>query len=182
MENKFIRWQKKTYSARQRFWFLALQAIFFLLILPAGLFYISSRIDAWLKLPPLSSRPANFYIGLFSFFIGLFWSLWAIRAEFKAGQGTPAPIAPTKRLVAKPPYTYCRNPMALGFGLWLFGLALIANSWGFFSLTALIFGCLLGYIKLVEEKELAARFGEEYLRYKKKTPFLLPDFRKRKVF
>jgi len=30
------------------------------------------------------------------------------------------------------------------------------------------------YIKLVEEKELEARFGEEYREYKRKTPFLIP--------
>jgi protein-S-isoprenylcysteine O-methyltransferase Ste14 len=33
------------------------------------------------------------------------------------------------------------------------------------------------YIKL-EEKELEARFGEEYKEYKRKTPFLIPKIRK----
>jgi protein-S-isoprenylcysteine O-methyltransferase Ste14 len=30
------------------------------------------------------------------------------------------------------------------------------------------------YIKLVEEKELAARFGEEYRAYREGAPFILP--------
>ena len=39
---------------------------------------------------------------------------------------------------------------------------------------ALFFLLLLAYLKLVEEKELALRFGQEYLDYKKGTPFLIP--------
>ena len=30
------------------------------------------------------------------------------------------------------------------------------------------------YIKLVEERELEARFGEAYIAYKKSTPFIAP--------
>jgi len=33
---------------------------------------------------------------------------------------------------------------------------------------------LLSYVKFIEEKELAARFGAEYLAYKRETPFILP--------
>jgi len=38
---------------------------------------------------------------------------------------------------------------------------------------------IIAYVKLVEEKELEARFGEKYIRYKKKTPFLIPKRRKK---
>lgn len=37
---------------------------------------------------------------------------------------------------------------------------------------------LLAYIKRIEEKEMAARFGEEYVQYKQQTPFLIPRFGK----
>jgi hypothetical protein len=33
---------------------------------------------------------------------------------------------------------------------------------------------LLAYIKLFEERELEARFGPEYVEYKRTTPFLIP--------
>ena len=33
---------------------------------------------------------------------------------------------------------------------------------------------LLVYLKLIEEKELEMRFGQDYLEYKKNTPFILP--------
>jgi len=35
------------------------------------------------------------------------------------------------------------------------------------------------YDKIVEERELEKRFGEEYTRYKQETPFILPDIFKR---
>jgi protein-S-isoprenylcysteine O-methyltransferase Ste14 len=38
---------------------------------------------------------------------------------------------------------------------------------------------ILIYIKWIEEKELEERFGSEYLEYKKRTPFLIPFFRKK---
>lgn len=43
------------------------------------------------------------------------------------------------------------------------------------ALLVLLFGVfLVVYIKRVEEPELARRFGEEYLAYKQRTPFLIP--------
>jgi protein-S-isoprenylcysteine O-methyltransferase Ste14 len=38
---------------------------------------------------------------------------------------------------------------------------------------------VLIYIKLIEEKELEERFGSEYVEYKKRTPFLIPSFRRK---
>ena len=37
---------------------------------------------------------------------------------------------------------------------------------------------LLAYIKGIEEKELALRFGQEYLEYKKNTHFLIPNIKR----
>jgi protein-S-isoprenylcysteine O-methyltransferase Ste14 len=60
-----------------------------------------------------------------------------------------------------------------GFGIWVGSISAI--------LIVLIFAILLvAYIKVFEEKELEARFGNEYLEYKLNTPFLVPDFRRRK--
>jgi protein-S-isoprenylcysteine O-methyltransferase Ste14 len=39
---------------------------------------------------------------------------------------------------------------------------------------------LVVYIKSFEEKELEARFGDEYRAYKRNTPFLIPRLRSRK--
>ena len=64
--------------------------------------------------------------------------------------------------------------MALGTLVYYFGVAAIASS--FRSLLAvLVFAVfLLAYIKLIEEREMSVRFGEEYSRYRRSTPFIVP--------
>ena len=44
------------------------------------------------------------------------------------------------------------------------------------GITMFVVGLILGsaYHKLVEEKELMAKFGREYEEYRSKTPFLIP--------
>lgn len=74
-------------------------------------------------------------------------------------------------------YTILRHPVygaALRIAL---GLALLNGSW--FALTlALILGIFLwGWVRLVEEKELIARFGPAYEEYRRKTPAFWPRLR-----
>ncbi len=70
--------------------------------------------------------------------------------------------------------------MALGTLAFYFGIAVFTASFKP-VLAVLIFAiCLLAYNKFIEEKELSARFGEEYARYKESTPFLVPRIRARR--
>ena len=80
----------------------------------------------------------------------------------------------TKVLVTTGPYKYMRNPMILGYTLLISAVGLIAGSVS----TAIIIPLLnliseSIWIKIVEEPKLEKRFGEEYLNYKKRVPFLL---------
>jgi protein-S-isoprenylcysteine O-methyltransferase Ste14 len=59
------------------------------------------------------------------------------------------------------------------------GVAVLFRSIGAAILVLLFAGCLLVYIKRVEEKEMELRFGREYLAYRQQTPFLIPRFRRR---
>lgn len=83
----------------------------------------------------------------------------------------------TQKLVVKRPYTYCRNPMALGTTAFYFGVAIWTGSLSALGLSLIYPVVILIYIKLIEEKELEKRFGLEYLEYKRRTPFLIPHFR-----
>jgi protein-S-isoprenylcysteine O-methyltransferase Ste14 len=83
------------------------------------------------------------------------------------GRGTPAPIAPPKKLVVVGFYRYVRNPMYLGFCLGWVGLWVV---FGRASLTAIIGACLaaLGvvlFVRLYEEPHLRKTFGAEYEQY-----------------
>ncbi len=59
-------------------------------------------------------------------------------------------------------------------GTVLLHLGLWRRSPGGIALAALFGPALALYIKVVEERELAARFGEEYLAYRLATPALVP--------
>ena len=81
----------------------------------------------------------------------------------------------SKNLAVQKIYQSVRNPMALGHYILYLGIGLS------FSSTYLTLGTLLGimpihilYLKVFEEKELEARYGESYIEYKKTTPFLIP--------
>jgi protein-S-isoprenylcysteine O-methyltransferase Ste14 len=86
---------------------------------------------------------------------------------------------PTQKLLIKGPYTYCRNPMTLGTTIFNLGVAIWLGSISAMGLGLVYPVGILIYIKLIEEKELEERFGSEYLKYKMRTPFLIPRFRKK---
>lgn len=71
------------------------------------------------------------------------------------------------------------NPMTLGTAMLYLGIGIWIGSLSFIGLTMLFIGLLLAYVKLIEEKELEERFGQEYVEYKRKTPFLIPKRRKK---
>jgi protein-S-isoprenylcysteine O-methyltransferase Ste14 len=133
-----------------------------------------------MTLPAIAKIPLNFYLGVLPFVIGLYISLWSVITQLIIGKGTPVPIMPTQKLVIVPPYNYSRNPMGFGYGIMLFGLGITLNSISYLLLGIILFALLLCYYKFVEEKELVIRFGDEYLEYKKRTPFLIPSFRRKK--
>ena len=101
-------------------------------------------------------------------------SLWRFA---NVGKGTLAPWDPPRRLVIYGPYRYVRNPMISGVVLMLFSEALMLYS-GPHVQWALIFLVInLIYIPLLEERQLKARFGEEYVEYCRHVPRLLPRLR-----
>lgn len=112
---------------------------------------------------------------------GVALAAWAALVMWFAAQGTPAPLAPTQRLVTHGPFRFCRNPLQLAVMVYVLGLgtALFSLVTG---LVASVFVLVLAgaYHHFVEERELRARFGEEYERYRKVTPFVLPRIRKRR--
>jgi protein-S-isoprenylcysteine O-methyltransferase Ste14 len=93
------------------------------------------------------------------------------------GIGTPAPVAPTERLVVGGAYQYVRNPMYLAVATVIAGQALL-----FGQVVLLIYAVLFGvavtsFVHGYEEPGLAARFGEEYEAYMRAVPRWQPRLR-----
>jgi protein-S-isoprenylcysteine O-methyltransferase Ste14 len=173
MKDRIIRWSERKYSEKQRILVLIPLATLFLALFPLCFWALSNFIDALLHLPRLPLY-YSYYICPFLILTGLFFSVWSCFAIFKIGRGTPAPFMPTQRLIVEGPYAYTRNPMVFGIMLFYLGIGILSASPSFIGLVTLFIVSILAYVKLVEEKELEERFGQEYVEYKKRTPFLFP--------
>jgi protein-S-isoprenylcysteine O-methyltransferase Ste14 len=90
------------------------------------------------------------------------------------GRGTAAPFDPPRVFVPSGPYRYVRNPMYLGAGLLLAGLALIEGSPSVLLLSFVMFAAAHLFVVLVEEPGLEARFGETYRSYRRTVRRWIP--------
>jgi protein-S-isoprenylcysteine O-methyltransferase Ste14 len=172
-QNMFVKWAKNKYTEKQRLVAMIPLGLLFVVIIPYFLVWTSS-IDKRLGIPSLIFEPLNLVIGIVLAVAGLIFGFWSNQSIFQEGKGTPAPIMPTRKLVLTGPYRYCRNPMAFGAILYYLGIVILTGSISSFGLWLILTMVLLISLKCIEEKELQARFGQEYLEYKKKVPFIIP--------
>ncbi|MGB7539731.1 MAG: isoprenylcysteine carboxylmethyltransferase family protein [Anaerolineales bacterium] len=173
-------WAKREFTLNQRLMAFIPEGIFFLLFLPVTLFWLSEKIDRGLSIPRFGEGVWNIIAGVLLMAGGCFLAMWAIGTQVTSGRGTPVPMMPTQKIVARGPFAYSRNPMTLGTIFAYSGIGFILGSLSALALVLLAGGALLLYCKLIEEKELAARFGADYLEYKRATPFLIPRWTPRK--
>lgn len=168
------------YSQGARSAVLILLAPVFLLALPAAFIGLGTWVDRLMQWPAIPSPPSNLICGLPLLLGGALLGLWSNYLLFTTGRGTPLPVMPAQQLIVEPPFTYSRNPMALGaIGMYV-GVAILFQSPGAMLLVLLCAGGLLAYIRVAEEPTLVARFGPAYLEYRHGTPFLIPRPRGRR--
>ena len=101
----------------------------------------------------------------------LLYGVWHFAAQ---GRGTPAPVAPTQRLVVTGPYLYVRNPMYLGVGAVILGQALLFPSAAIFIYLAAFAVAVFLFVKAYEEPTLQRTFGDEYTEYRAIVPPWFP--------
>jgi protein-S-isoprenylcysteine O-methyltransferase Ste14 len=175
---KFLVGVSKTrYSMTRRVLCFLAGCIVFLVILPGGYVFVARFFNRWVSIP--CTRGVELTLAGISGTVGLLITLWSAWTQWTVGRGGPTPLAPTQKLTTTGPYAYCRNPLHLGTILYVFAFGtFLAN------LTVGLICCLFeiiavtGYVKGIEEKELALRFGRDYLEYKQNTPFLIPRIRR----
>ena len=93
------------------------------------------------------------------------------------GLGTPAPIAPTKKLVVVGLHRYVRNPMYIGVALMVLGQAMLFWSWHLLGYAVLFLIIVHLFVVFYEEPTLERQFGQEYGDYRKRVPRWIPRFR-----
>jgi protein-S-isoprenylcysteine O-methyltransferase Ste14 len=90
------------------------------------------------------------------------------------GIGTPAPAAPTERLVVGGLYRYVRNPMYLAVAAVILGQAALLGRWVLLGY-ALVFGLTVwSFVHWYEEPTLRRQFGPAYDEYLATVPAWWP--------
>jgi protein-S-isoprenylcysteine O-methyltransferase Ste14 len=92
----------------------------------------------------------------------------------REGSGTPAPVAPTERLVVGGLYRFVRNPMYVGVLAAIAGQALIFGRLGLWIYAAAVWLATAVFVRWYEEPTLRARFGADYEAYRRAVPAWLP--------
>ncbi len=90
------------------------------------------------------------------------------------GLGTPAPVAPTERLVVGGLYRYVRNPMYLAVLAAIVGQALLLGRLELLGYAALVAAAFAAFVHWYEEPTLRRQFGKEYDAYREAVPAWLP--------
>lgn len=139
--------------------------------------WIARRTGARLEVPGSPIEWAASLLGLASLALGGVLFVGCVRRFGTEGNGTLAPWDPPANLVVGGAYAYVRNPMITGVILLLIAEGLLLESTPHLQWAGLFFVINAVYIPLLEEPMLRARFGEEYEKYSKAVPRLLPRVR-----
>jgi protein-S-isoprenylcysteine O-methyltransferase Ste14 len=85
----------------------------------------------------------------------------------REGLGTPAPVAPTDRLVVGGIFRFVRNPMYLAVVTILLGQSLLFASTILLIYTLLVWAAMAAFVRGYEEPILGARYGRQYEDYRR---------------
>lgn len=86
------------------------------------------------------------------------------------GAGTPAPVAPTERLVVGGLYRHVRNPMYVAVLAAITGQALLLGRPILLGYAAAAGAVMAAFARWYEEPALRRRFGDQYERYREAVP------------
>jgi protein-S-isoprenylcysteine O-methyltransferase Ste14 len=172
--SRFAKWAQREHPPGRRIAATLLAGLLFAILLPYLLLVVCPSLDRQLGLHGFRIGAANIAVGGFLVLLGLILAWWSIGEQLTRGRGTPLPVMPTQGLLTTGPFRYCRNPMTLGTVLAYLGLTVAAGTIVGVALVVVLTGLLLLYLRRIEERELAERFGFAYLEYRRQTPFILP--------
>lgn len=133
-------------------------------------------ITGWDLTAPFPGWIAAQAVGAVLVCAGLFPAVRAF-VEFTRAGGTPAPVAPTERLVVSGPNRYVRNPMYVGLLTALIGQALLFASAGVLVYALIAWAVTASFVRWYEEPTLVRTFGAEYETYRSAVPGWIPRLR-----
>jgi protein-S-isoprenylcysteine O-methyltransferase Ste14 len=178
--SRYAKWAQREHSEATRIAALLPAGPVFLGLLPFLVAGVGPRLDRRLGLPSLRIGRVTGILGGLLTVLGFSLGFWSVNTQLTRGRGTPLPVMPTQELLTEGPFRYCRNPMTLGTILAYLGMAVAVRTIAGTVLVLSLSASLLAYLKRLEEGELAERFGEAYLAYRRETPFIVPRLPRRR--
>ena len=168
-----------------RFELMVVAPIYSLGLIPFAsyLAYLGTRLDAKLNLPLIFPFPRNFLAMAIMLLVGGLLLVTSYSYLILEGEGGPVPpySAKTRRLVTTGPYKYVRHPSIIAKLIGVIGLAFAFNSWCFLCLIIpLLMVWSYFWNSRRQDGDLVKVFGEEYLRYRRDVPMLIPRFWKKR--
>lgn len=161
-------------SSERRLFAATGSALFFIVApgVVAGL--IPWWITGWVMAPAPTLAPV---VGLVLITAGVAALVYSFVRFVVEGIGTPAPVAPTERLVVGGLYRYVRNPMYVAVVAIIIGQSLLLGRWSLIWYALVAAGAMAVFARFYEEPNLARRFGESYTVYRQNVPGWLPRIR-----
>ena len=95
------------------------------------------------------------------------------------GRGTPAPVAPTQRLVTGGLYRHVRNPMYVAVVAVITGQALALGQPVLLGYATAVWITVASFVRWYEEPALARQFGAQYEAYRRSVRAWWPRIRPR---
>ena len=131
--------------------------------------WIPYALSAWRKQEPVLGLSASRAFGAILLLIGLAGLIDCFARFAVQGHGTPAPVAPTDRLVVTGLYRYVRNPMYLAVVSIIVGQGLALGSVLLLAYAAAVWLLCHLFVLIYEEPTLRRQFGESYRVYESRV-------------
>jgi protein-S-isoprenylcysteine O-methyltransferase Ste14 len=123
---------------------------------------------------PISTQPAVVIAAGILILAGLVVLIHAFVRFAVEGLGTPAPMAPTARLVVGGVYRHVRNPMYLAVLSIIIGQSLLFGATSVAMYGAMVAAAVVSFVRHYEEPLLAQRYGADYEAYRRAVPGWFP--------
>ena len=152
-------------------------AVFFVLAPGTVAGLVPWWLTRWQIRGPLAHWAPVRIAGLIMLALGAIVLVRAFARFVAEGRGTPAPAAPTERLVIGGLYRYARNPMYLAVVAAITGQGLALGQPILLGYAAAVWVTTAAFARWYEEPALARQFGAQYEAYRRGVPAWRPRIR-----
>ncbi|MBM3766727.1 MAG: isoprenylcysteine carboxyl methyltransferase [Acidobacteria bacterium] len=150
-------------------------ALFFLAAPGVVAGYLPWVISGWMLGGSITARCA----GVLLVGCGLVVAIDSFRRFAIEGFGTPAPVAPTIKLIVSGWYRHVRNPMYVAVLAMIFGQALLFGSPALALYGGAVWLLFHAFVVFYEEPRLKRSFGDSYIDFQRRVPRWIPLLRVR---